>query len=296
MNLPLEPERGARGKAQMLRSITFARLSLYAFLAMAVAAWAYLFASGDTGLGNLFERQTWSYASRFISQLMGLEVEGTPAFLQLSQWWVTAKLAYNTLAMSVLAMGIAGVGAFLTFMPAARNVSNGDLGNAPSKVGTVFYHLFRGSYAFSRAIPELVWAMLIIFFLSPGILPGAIALGLHNLGIVGRLTAEVVENLDPAPARALRASGAGLFQILLYAVIPQALPHFITYLLYRWEVVIRTTVVVGFVNAGGLGREFRLNLSFFHYDEVALIIMWYLALVIGVDLLSAWLRRLARFD
>lgn len=293
---PVQPERELRGKAHMLRSVTFARLSLYAFLAMVAGSWAYLFASGDSGLENLFERQTWSYAAGFLSQLMGLQVDGTPAFLQLSQWWETAKLAYRTLAMSVLAMGIAGVGAFLTFMLAARNVSNGDLGNAPSKVGTVFYHLFRGSYAVSRAIPELVWAMLIIFFLSPGILPGAIALGLHNLGIVGRLTAEVVENLDPAPARALRASGAGLFQILLYAVIPQALPHFIIYLLYRWEVVIRTTVVVGFVNAGGLGREFRLNLSYFHYDEVALIIMWYLALVIGVDLLSAWLRRLARFD
>jgi phosphonate transport system permease protein len=67
-------------------------------------------------------------------------------------------------------------------------------------------------------------------------------------------------------------------------------------LLYRWEVVIRTTVVVGFVSAGGLGREFRLNLSFFRYDEVFLIILWYLLLVIGVDLLSAWLRRRASLD
>ncbi|MEE3006172.1 MAG: ABC transporter permease, partial [Chloroflexota bacterium] len=72
---------------------------------------------------------------------------------------------------------------------------------------------------------------------------------------------------------------------------PQALPHFLTYLLYRWEVIIRTTVVVGFVSAGGLGREFRLSLSFFHYTDLALLIMWYLILVLAVDLLSAWLRR-----
>jgi phosphonate transport system permease protein len=83
--------------------------------------------------------------------------------------------------------------------------------------------------------------------------------------------------------------------MLLYGILPQALPQFITYLLYRWEVVIRTTVVVGFVSAGGLGREFILRLSWFHYTDVSLIIIWYLALVIGVDLLSAWLRRLARF-
>ncbi len=296
MNPPPEQRGLADVTARRARPVTFARVSLYVFLALVVGAWAYLFASGGAGIGNLLEGQTWNYAGRFLAQLAGLDSEETPAFFQWQQWWSTANLAYRTLAMSVLAMGIAGVGAFLTFMLAARSVSNGDLGNNPSRLGAAFYHLFRGSYAFSRAVPELVWAMLIIFFLSPGILPGAIALGLHNLGIVGRLTAEVVENLDPAPARALRSSGAGLFQILLYAVLPQALPHFITYLLYRWEVVIRTTVVVGFVNAGGLGREFRLNLSFFQYDELALIILWYLILVIGVDLVSAWLRRLARFD
>ena len=72
------------------------------------------------------------------------------------------------------------------------------------------------------------------------------------------------------------------------------MPQFLTYLLYRWEVVIRTTVVVGFVSAGGLGREFRLNLSFFQYTDVALIILWYLILVVAEDLLSALLRRMVR--
>ena len=145
-----------------------------------------------------------------------------------------------------------------------------------------------GSYNLLRGVPELVLADDHVFFLSPGILPGAVALGLHNYGIVGRLTAEVVENLDPAPARALRASGAGNMQVLLYAILPQAIPHFITYLLYRWEVIIRTTVVVGFVSAGGLGREFTLRLSWFHYTDVTLLIIWYLLLVAEVDLLAAF--------
>ena len=138
--------------------------------------------------------------------------------------------------------------------------------------------------------------MLIVFFLSPGIIPGALALGIHNLGIVGRLTSEVVENLDPAPARALRAAGASSPKVLLYGVFPQALPMFLTFLMYRWEVVIRTTVVVGFLNAGGLGREFRLRMSWFHYDDVALLLVWYLLLVIAVDLLSAQLRRRVRWE
>ena len=82
--------------------------------------------------------------------------------------------------------------------------------------------------------------------------------------------------------------------MLLYGIIPQVLPQFLTYFLYRWEVVIRTTVVVGFVAAGGLGREFRLSMSFFDYDRVGLLLVWYLILVLGVDLIAAGLRRLAR--
>ena len=82
--------------------------------------------------------------------------------------------------------------------------------------------------------------------------------------------------------------------MLAYGIIPQVLPQFITYMLYRWEVVIRTTIVVGFVSAGGLGQDFRLSMSFFHYTDVTLLLIWYLLLVIGVDLLCAWLRQLVR--
>ena len=278
------------------RRMTFPRASLYGFVLLAVASWGFIIFGDVQGFSGLFASGTWANAVRFLESLLGLNSDGIPAFAQGSRWLETGKLAAETLAMSLLAIVIAGVGAFATLLMAARNVSDGTLGGRPSNIGRASYHLTRGSYTFSRGVPELVLAMIIVFFLSPGILPGAVALGLHNYGIVGRLTAEVVENLDPAPARALRASGAGNMQVLLYAILPQAIPQFITYLLYRWEVIIRTTVVVGFVSAGGLGREFTLRLSWFHYTDVTLIIIWYLLLVAGVDLLSAFLRRAARAD
>ncbi|NQW23240.1 MAG: ABC transporter permease subunit [SAR202 cluster bacterium] len=280
------------------RRLTFARASLYGFVVLAVLSWAYILVGVDSGLGDLFSHRAWGNAGHFVRQLLGLEAGlvdgGRPAFLEASRWAETGKLAYKTLLMSVLAMSIAGVGVLLTFLPAARNVSNGELGGRSSFGLGALYYAIRLVFAFTRAVPELVWAMVIVFLLSPGVLPGAIALGLHNYGIVGKLSAEVVENMDPGPARALRSAGAGNLQMLAYGIIPQALPQFLTYLLYRWEVVIRTTVVVGFVSAGGLGREFRLSLSYFQYTDVALIIVWYLALVIAVDLLSAGLRRLIR--
>ena len=276
--------------------ITLARASVYAFISLILAAWAFILLQGDSGFAELISSETWSNAGRFGSRLLGLDSDSKPAYLQMGEWLEKGKLAYTTLAMSVLAIGIAGAGALVTLMPAARNVSNGDMGGTPAHLGSALYYVLRVVFTFTRAVPELVWAMIIVFFLWPGVLPGAIALGLHNYGIVGRLSAEVVENMNLAPARALRASGASNFQIFLYGILPQAFPRFVTYLLYRWEVVIRTTVVVGFVSAGGLGREFRLSLSFFYYTELLLIILWYLILVIGVDVFSAWLRRLVRIE
>ncbi len=282
------------GRVERKPRLNPTRVSLVGFLVLAMASWAYILANGDSGFADLFKLETWKGAASFLGELAGKGKEGTPAFLQLGEWGKAGKLAYETLAMSVLAMGIAGAGVLITFLPAARNVAMGDLAASRSPLWKGLYYVVRGFFIFTRGIPELIIAMIVIFAFSPGILPGAIALGLHNYGILGKLSAEVVENLDPRPARALRTSGAGAFQVLAYGILPQALPQFLTYLLYRWEVVIRTTIVVGLVSAGGLGREFRLDMSFFRYTDVALLLIWYLILVMFVDLVSMYLRRLAR--
>ncbi|MDA1347343.1 MAG: ABC transporter permease subunit [Chloroflexi bacterium] len=281
-----------RGSGERPR-IDVPRTSAAGFVALAIVSWIYI-VSGDSGLWELFTVETWKEAGDFLRRLVGLETDGTSAFLDAASWKKALRLSVETLAMSVLAAGIAGAAALLTFLPGARNVGFGQSGGARSRVGVAAFFVTRGAFAFTRSVPELVWALLIVFVLSPGVLAAALALAIHNYGILGKLSAEVVENLDPRPARALRAAGAGWGQTLLYALLPQVLPQFITYLLYRWEVIIRTTVVVGFVAAGGLGREFRLNMSFLHYDDVGLLLLCYLFLVVGVDLASAGLRRLAR--
>ena len=271
-----------------------ASVSALAFGILAVGAWAHILLGEDSGLRDLFRADSWREAWDFVERLAGKGSKDTPAFLDGQSRREALGLSLETLAMSVLAMTFAAFGALVTFLPAARNVAFGELSGSRSIAGRAMFFVTRAVFIFTRGIPELVWAMLIIFVLSPGILPGAVALGVHNYGILGKLSAELVENLDPRPARALRASGAGNFQMLAYGIVPQVLPQMLTYLLYRWEVVIRTTVVVGFVAAGGLGREFRLRMSWFHYDEVALLLVCYLVLVIGVDLVSVALRRLAR--
>ena len=294
--IPQSADSGRRGPFAALRRADAVRLSVLAFVALAVASWAFILADGAGGFGGLFTGSAWAGVRGFVGELVGEGVLGTPAFLDAGAWADAGVLASETLAMSILAITLAASGALLTVLPAARNVAMGEL--APAGRGAVLwkslYFLVRGVFVLTRGVPELVWAMIIVFFLSPGILPGALALALHNYGILGKLSAEVVEDLDTRPARSLQGAGAGPFQMMSYGILPQVLPQFITYTLYRWEVVIRTTIVVGFVSAGGLGRDFRLSMSFFHYTDVALLLMWYVLLVIGVDLLSAWLRSRVR--
>ena len=286
----------ARGTPGIGRGLGTIRLSIVGFGLLAVVSWGFILSDERSGFSDLFRAETWHSAGRFVGELAGRGSEAEAAFLQAGEWAHAGKLATETLAMSVLAMAFAGAGALGAFLPAARNAAMGDLAPRgrwaiPSRA---LYYFIRANFIFSRGVPELIWAMIIIFFLSPGILPGALALGFHNFGILGKLSSEVVEDMDTRPARALRASGARNFQMMAYAIMPQVLPQFITYALYRWEVVIRTTIVVGFVSAGGLGRDFRLGMSFFHYTDVALLLIWYVLLVIGVDLLSATLRRRVR--
>jgi phosphonate transport system permease protein len=188
--------------------------------------------------------------------------------------------------MSIMAIGFSTVVMFLTVLPAARNVADGTLTLSKKWYSFLLFGLIRISYIFSRAIPELVWAMIVIFIFKPGILPGAIALALHNFGILGKLCAEVIEDTDSRPIRNLASAGAGRMQILLYGVLPSVLPQFLTYILYRWEVIMRTTIVVGFVGAGGLGQQFKLSMSFFHYTEITLLLVCYIVLVLIADFLS----------
>ena len=274
--------------------LTFVSGSVLALGLLMLVSWTYLIVGQSWPSHRFLSAETASRAWSFLSDLAGAGRESTPAYLDGAAWAETARLAVATLAMSIIAAGLAAIGALLTFMFAARNVMAGELAPYRSPLWTGWLVVVRLAYALSRSVPELIWAMLLVFIFAPGILPGAIALAIHNFGILGKLSAEVVEGLDTRPARALRTSGAGWFQVIAYAILPAALPRFITYLFYRWEVIIRTTIVVGLVAAGGLGMEFRIAMSHFHYTTVTLLLIWYLLLVLGVDLTAAAMRRLAR--
>lgn len=264
------------------RKVTFVSVSVYALLLLAAGSWISIFMFEDASVKALFSHQNYLYTKKFFLALLGIGVE-KPAFTSIESWRTAFGLTLDTLKMSVLSTGFATIAALITVIPASRNVADGSLTLSKKWHSWISFGLIRGGYIFSRAVPELVWAMIIIFILKPGILPGALALALHNFGILGKLCAEVIEDLDSRPVRNLATCGAGRIQILLYGVLPAVLPRFLTYILYRWEVIMRTTIVVGFVGAGGLGQQFKLSMSFFHYTDITLLLLCYLLLVFAAD-------------
>lgn len=259
---------------------------------MGLVPFSFWYVKAD--VAQLWQPRTWQLLSA-VSQ------SAWPPHLSGLTLGPLGELTVQTLAMSVVAIAIAALGALLLAFPAARNLllPGGLLNPAKSDRTSGFISmllLFTARFILlvSRAIPAPIWALVCLFVLFPGILPGAIALGIHNLGILGRLMAEVIENLDQKPVQALKAQGAAAIPIFLYGILPPTLPRFFAYVLYRWEVCIRETVIVGLVGAGGLGRLLTEQLSSFDYPGLLITLSCFVAITFAVDLVSTTMRRSLR--
>ncbi len=163
---------------------------------------------------------------------------------------------------------------------AARNVvASAPLRNAAKAVLNLF-----------RSISELIWAIFFVAAVGLGPFPGAMALGMNYGGILGRLYAEAMENVDAGPLEALQSAGASRLQVFAFGIVPQALPQFVTYNLYWFEVAVRSATVLGMVGAGGLGFELVTTIRLFEWRETGLILLVILAMVSVIDLASTAVR------
>ena len=141
-----------------------------------------------------------------------------------------------------------------------------------------------------RAIPELVWAAMLVIAAGLGPFPGTLALALHTTGVMGRLFAETLENASPEPMAALRRNGVSAVPAFCYGTLPLITPQLIGYTLYRWENNIRAASVLGVAGAGGLGQMLYFHLSLLQYRETGTILLAMIVLVAMVDALSNLLR------
>jgi phosphonate transport system permease protein len=192
-------------------------------------------------------------------------------------------LLFETSQMAALAtLSGAVVGALLCF-PAAINL-------APNRA---VHFAFRRALELFRTVPDIVYALILVWTFGVGPLAGILAIALHTVGALGKLFAEVVENADMRPWEAVRASGGNWAHAVRFAILPQVLPNFLSYVLLRFEINVRGATVIGFVGAGGIGQELYSVISFNYYQEISAIIVLIIFTVSLIDLTSEKLRTLA---
>ena len=221
-------------------------------LLLAIALWSFWYLRVD--LGRLVSPRPYQLLAEMARRAFPPRI---PAHL--------GVLTFDTLAMSILAIALAFVFALPTAM---------------AKGGRIVLLV-------ARAVSAPVWTLIALFVLFPGILPGAVGLAIFNFGVLGRLLADSIQDLDPAPIRALERLGARPLSVVLYGILPALRPRAITLTAYRWEECIRGTVLVGLVGAGGLGTLLTQQLASFDYRGVIAT----LGAFIAITILAEWIVR-----
>lgn len=193
----------------------------------------------------------------------------------------------ETIALGLMATLFSSILAVPLSFLAARNV----MGRIPG--GLAVYYAVRGILNVVRAIDTIVWGLIVIVWVGLGNFAGVMALTIHSVAALAKLFSEEIEHIDPGPVEALTATGAGLLQTVRYAIMPQVVPPFLSYLLLRWDINMRSATVVGFVAGGGIGFFVVETTRQGAYQQYATA-LWIVAIVIIlVDAISTrWRARI----
>jgi phosphonate transport system permease protein len=221
-------------------------------------------------------------ALQFHELLSDSSTEGSIAywFYRLGSW---SWLLFETSQMALLATFLGGIGGCALSFPAAANL-------APNRV---VYLCTRRLLELFRTVPDIVYALILVWAFGIGPIAGIFAIALHTVGAIGKLFAEVIENADMKPWDGVRAAGGNWLQSVRYAILPQVLPNFVSYFLLRFEMNVRGATVIGFVGAGGIGQELYEVISFNYYQEISAICVLIIVAVAVIDMISERLRTLA---
>ncbi|QFT31634.1 Phosphate-import permease protein PhnE [Labrenzia sp. THAF82] len=196
------------------------------------------------------------------------------------RWKVWLQLLIETVLIAYMATLLGVVGAFLLSFPASRNL-------APNRI---ILNITRRYLEIVRTVPDLVWALIFVFCFGVGPLAGVLAIGLHATGALGKLYSEANENADMRAVEGIKASGGSWFDQVRYGIVPQVIPNIISYTLLRFEINVRSSSIIGFVGAGGLGQEIRVAMSLQEYTDLSALFLIIFTTVIVIDMLSEKIR------
>ncbi|MCX7931312.1 MAG: phosphonate ABC transporter, permease protein PhnE [Rhodovarius sp.] len=198
-------------------------------------------------------------------------------FWDLGHW---LQLLAETVVMAYVATLLATLGALAGCFLAARGLT-------PSPLAAL---IIRRGFEFARAVPELVFALLFIYAFGLGAMAGVLAVALHSLGAQGKLFAEAAEAARRAPMEGVLAAGGNWLQAMRFGILPQVLPVFASFTLWRFEINVRNSAIIGFVGAGGIGEALYTAVRLLHYEDVSALLILLVLTVALIDQLCARLR------
>ena len=209
-----------------------------------------------------------------------------PDFLTL-----VARETWRTVAMATAGLTLALVLAIPLALVATRSLSVSALAGPMNALPRAVRQTTRWLMILLRSVPELVWALVFVRVVGLGATSGVLAIALTYAGMLGKVYAEILESGDSQPTQTLLRNGAGRMQAFFYALLPHNASELTSYTVYRWECAIRSSAVLGFVGAGGLGQLLDASMKMFNGSEVATLLLVFVGLVALADAVSALLRR-----
>jgi phosphonate transport system permease protein len=192
---------------------------------------------------------------------------------------------FVTFFMALLSTAFATlVAAPLSFLAASNIIKHGP-------IGTTVYYISRSIFNLLRSYDPLVMATIFGFWLSFGAFPGFLALTVVTIASLGKLFSEAVEGIESGPIEALQATGANGFQVVIYGIVPQIVPNFISFIIYHWDINIRISTIIGFVGGGGIGYYLSQQINLLNYHQAGTA-LWAIVIVVwAMDFLSSEVRK-----
>ena len=205
---------------------------------------------------------------------------------------IALEATWQTIAMASAGMTLALLGAIPMTLLVTERLSVSRLGTGRmAMLPAVIRQIARWLLILLRSVPELVWALLFVRVIGLGPTAGVLAIALTYCGMLGKVYAEILESTDAHATDTLLRNGSSRLGALLYGALPEAASELVSYTVYRWECAIRGSVVMGFVGAGGLGQRLDESMKMLAGGEVSTMLIIFVLLVAGADLVSRMLRR-----
>ena len=197
---------------------------------------------------------------------------------------ITVQRMVETVFLALMATFFATIVAIPLSFLAARNVM------PRNPVGTFIYYVMRTLFNGLRSIEPLILAIVFAVWVGIGPFAGVLALAVHSIAAVGKLYSEAIEDIDPGPIEAITATGANPLQVIVYGMIPQVIPPFISFTIYRWDMNVRSSTIIGMVGGGGIGFILTQWINLFRYRQAGTAV-WAIAIVVAImDYVSAKVR------